>query len=193
MVPDEEECDKDQEGKLKAEKGKEADTMLEDEAAEYKYNEETSGSLAELSRSERKRDREKKRRSDVNSGLDRMMALIFVIDPQLKAEAEERAKKVQGGRATSAENPILSRVELINSAVMTLERIHRENEERKMVIAHLARGLLAGNANSSGAAAPESAQSAPAPPPHIMAALPNARGIQVSILFRVAFDREWRR
>ena len=135
---------------------------------------ETAESMAEWSRSERKRHREKQRRSDVNKGLDQMMALIFLIDPQLKAEAEERARKNQGGR-TASENTMLSRVELINSAVATLERVHRENEERKMVIAHLARGLLAGN-GSGGAHAPERA---PAIPPHLLAALSAQRDIQV--------------
>lgn len=154
----------------------EADATAAYEAIEA----ETEASLVELSRSERKRHREKKRRSDVNRGLDQLMDLVFLIDPELKLEAEDRAQKASGGRTTSSDPPLLSRVELINSAVATLERVHRENEERKMVIAHLARGLLAGgNGNGSGGADAAAAAAAPLPPNSMQSAFPTPRDIQV--------------
>ena len=131
------------------------------EVTSYTYE-----SLAEMSRSERKRHREKKRRGDVNKGLDDLMALIFKIDPPLKQAAEERQRKhSQNSRSTKTGEPeaILSRVELITSTVAILNRIHLENEGRKTLISHLARGLLSGDGGSSGMAG--------APPP-FMSMLP---------------------
>lgn len=46
-----------------------------------------------LSRSERKREREKKRRSDVNKGFDNLMRLLLEIDPEVRRDAEDRARK----------------------------------------------------------------------------------------------------
>ena len=159
-------------GKVEAGK-REQPADYDTEYASYEEVDETSSSFAEVSRSQRKRDREKKRRGDLNNGLDRMLALVFMIDPELKAEAEERARKNQGTKTTNTENPMLNRLELINNAVAILERIHRENEELKMIVAHLARELAG--------MAPQ-----PTLPPHIMAPLPNAREIQVSIPYRIS-------
>lgn len=110
-----------------------------------------TSSLLEMSRSERKREREKKRRGDVNQGLDQLMMLVFAIDPELKAEAEERHRKSHSNRVASRSEPeaLLSRVELINAAVTTLHRVHQENEERRMVISQLSRELLS-NGGSAG-------------------------------------------
>jgi Helix-loop-helix DNA-binding domain len=98
------------------------------------------GDLAKLSRSERKRHREKKRRSDVNKGFDELMTLLLEIDPTVRAEAEERARRGQWkGSFGAHEDNLLSRVDLISRAVEVLRRIHRENEERKHIIASLTR------------------------------------------------------
>jgi hypothetical protein len=111
-----------------------------------------TSNFIDMSRTERKRDREKKRRGDVNRGLDQLMSLVFLISPELKAEAEDRRRKNHNHRvlSTTETEAMLSRVELINGAVATLQRIHRENEERKMVIAHLSMGLLAANGGNGG-------------------------------------------
>ena len=110
-----------------------------------------TSNFIDMSRSERKRDREKKRRGDVNRGLDELQALLFLIDPELKAEAEERRRKSHNKPVHSTEpEPMISRVELINSAVTVLRRIHRENEERKVVISHLATGLLSATRGNGG-------------------------------------------
>ena len=95
-------------------------------------------SLARMSRSERKRHREKKRRSDVNKGFDDLMNLLLEIDPVVKAEAEERARRGhwKGSTSTQEEN-ILSRVELIGRTVEVLRRVHTENEQRKLIIEQL--------------------------------------------------------
>ena len=97
--------------------------------------------IAKMSRSERKRHREKKRRSDVNKGFDELMTLLLEIDPSVRAEAEERARRGQWkGQLGAHEDNLLSRVDLISRAVEVLRRIHRENEERKLLIASLTSG-----------------------------------------------------
>jgi hypothetical protein len=92
----------------------------------------TPEALAHMSRSERKRHREKKRRNDVNKGFDDLMELLIAIDPVSQAEHDERSKR--GG---PAEDHVLSRVELIGRTVEVLRRVHRENEERKLIIQQL--------------------------------------------------------
>eukprot|EP00977_Amphora_coffeiformis_P015833 scaffold4743_cov171-Amphora_coffeaeformis.AAC.6 len=88
--------------------------------------------LAHMSRSERKRHRERKRRSDVNKGFDDLMEVLVEIDPVVKAEANDRAR-----RGTVSDEHLLSRVELIGRTVEVLGRVHKENEERKMIIQQL--------------------------------------------------------
>ena len=91
--------------------------------------------VAAMSRSERKRHREKKRRSDVNKGFDELMALLLEIDPDVRADAEERASKGQCKRSLGAhEENVLSRVDLIATAVRVLRRVHTENEKHKKMI-----------------------------------------------------------
>ena len=43
------------------------------------------------SRSEKKRDREQKRRNQLNDGLDKLTEVIFSVDPDLKAAARARS------------------------------------------------------------------------------------------------------
>ena len=95
--------------------------------------------LASLSRSERKRYREKKRRSDVNKGFEDLMALLLEIDPAVRAEAEERARRGQwkGTVGASQDESLLSRVDLIARTVNVLRRLHDENEQRKLIIGQL--------------------------------------------------------
>lgn len=112
------------------------ETDEEDELEDYL----SPGDVAKLSRSERKRHREKKRRSDVNKGFDELTSLLLEIDPTVRAEADERACRGQWkGNIGAQEDNILSRVDLISRAVDVLRRIHRENEERKQIIASLNR------------------------------------------------------
>jgi hypothetical protein len=94
--------------------------------------------LATMSRSERKRHREKKRRSDVNKGFDDLMNLLLEIDPVVRAEAEDRARRGQWkGSLGAQEENLLSRVELIGRTVEVLRRVHTENEEHKHIIEQL--------------------------------------------------------
>ena len=94
--------------------------------------------LSSMSRSERKRYREKKRRSDVNKGFDDLMNLLIEIDPDVKAEAEERARRGQWkGNMGAQEENLLSRVDLIGRTVSVLRRLHQENEQRKLIVERL--------------------------------------------------------
>lgn len=105
-----------------------------------------SSNILETSRSERKREKERKRRGDFNRGLDQLMSLVVTIDPELKTEVQDRYRKSHT-RVMSQVTPekMFSRVDLISNTVTTLQRVHQENEERKMVIAHLAKRSLATN------------------------------------------------
>lgn len=137
----------------------------------------------ELSRAEKKRDREKQRRKDLNGAYDRLSALLFKIDPKIREDADERSKIKTSG--DGEDMLTFNRLELVNSAVDVLERIHRENEERKMVIIHLSRGLLAGS-NSGGLPPPPPPETLPAPPaprpPIAPPPFPNPHEIQVRIV-----------
>jgi len=98
----------------------------------------TPEDLSKMSRSERKRHREKKRRNDVNKGFDELMSLLLEIDPDVRAEVEEKSRRGQfKGVLAASEDNLLSRVDLISRAVDVLRRLHRENEERKLIIAAL--------------------------------------------------------
>ena len=92
--------------------------------------------LSKLSRSERKRHREQKRRSDVNKGFEALMTILIQIDPQVKHEAQERARRglSKGGPAGAHDDNLLSRVDLVNRTAEVLRRIHQENEQRKKII-----------------------------------------------------------
>lgn len=123
---------------------KESKEVTNKRTRDEKQDEDTDGlsadDFAKMSRSERKRHREKKRRSDVNKGFDELMTLLLEIDPHVRAEAEERARRGQWkGNLGAHEDNLLSRVDLISRAVEVLRRVHRENEERKLIIANLSR------------------------------------------------------
>jgi hypothetical protein len=130
--------------------------------------------LAMMSRSERKRHREKKRRSDVNKGFEDLISLLVEVDSGVRLEVEEeRARRLQvragagaGAGSSSGDAPtanihnskvqfrraetsssaasastgddnILSRVDMIDRATTVLRRLHGENEQRKVLIEHL--------------------------------------------------------
>ena len=82
-------------------------------------------------KSERKRKREQKRRTEVSRGLDSLADLVFRIDPSLKSSNGEVSSSSAGA------STVTNRVELINSAVRILSRLHMENEERKVIITDL--------------------------------------------------------
>jgi Helix-loop-helix DNA-binding domain len=101
----------------------------------------SADAIAQMTRSERKRHREKKRRSDVNKGFDDLTSLLWEIDPTMRMEAEERAARLQtkGQSVGPPEAAMLSRVDLICRATQLLRRLHSENEQTKSVISALTR------------------------------------------------------
>jgi hypothetical protein len=112
-------------------------------------------------RAERKREREKKRRFDLNEAFDRLKELIFTINPEIRKEAEQR---MAASKAKNEEQGVFNRLELVLYAINTLEVVYEENEERKMVIQHMARGMLAGKRGAGlGPEAPPVAPTLPNP------------------------------
>lgn len=89
---------------------------------------------ANLSRSERKRNREQHRRNEVTNGLDALATMLAKIDPGRMKGGRWTSKKENGDVGVA-----MSRVELLNHALETLERLHTENEERKTVISSFSR------------------------------------------------------
>ena len=110
--------------------------------------------FARMSRSERKKFREKKRRSDVNKGFDELMSLLVKVDPTIKAEMEEQERCKRNSNKTTnsseGENLALNRVDLISRTAMVIARMYRQNEEQRALLAELTRG---GGADSDVAAA----------------------------------------
>lgn len=100
---------------------------------------------ANISRSERKKLREQKRRKELNKGLDGLMALLIEIDPSIQTHAADRDKtrKGQSSKASTSsssseiENQLLNRVDLISRAVSVLERLNHENKQQKLMIQQL--------------------------------------------------------
>mmetsp|Transcript_24608 Transcript_24608/g.36112 ORF Transcript_24608/g.36112 Transcript_24608/m.36112 type:complete len:289 (+) Transcript_24608:67-933(+) len=85
--------------------------------------------LAGLSRTERKRCREKKRRSDVNRGFDSLTSVLMKIEhPQAMSEPSTSPASQDPGIGAHRCN---NRVELISWSIKVLERLHKENEELK--------------------------------------------------------------
>lgn len=85
-------------------------------------------------RSERKRRREKQRRSDLSNAFDELAAFIVQVEPGSgEDEAEKKGKKRKssdGGEDSAG----ITRLDLIGRALRIMKRLYRENEERKRVI-----------------------------------------------------------
>mmetsp|Transcript_20360 Transcript_20360/g.29442 ORF Transcript_20360/g.29442 Transcript_20360/m.29442 type:complete len:318 (-) Transcript_20360:1087-2040(-) len=83
-------------------------------------------------RSERKRSREKQRRSDVNKHFADLTALLRKIE----SEGEDGTTRL---RQTTT--PPTNRVDLLNRTISVLETVHRENKAKKVEITDLKRKL----------------------------------------------------
>jgi hypothetical protein len=108
-------------------------------------------------RNERKRQLEKKRRDEVNNGLDKMMELLFEIDPKSRAESRVRQMGAHGGTNNNNTNNnvtsedatadakynslhALNRVDLIHRSTELLRTLHYENQDLKKLVAELSGG-----------------------------------------------------
>ena len=92
--------------------------------------------LAGMTQSERKRYREKKRRSDITNAVDELTKVLMKIDPNSFSPnfsfGEGRAKHTV---PSSAQN--LNRTEIIGHAAKVLNRMNAEKDEMKLQIAKL--------------------------------------------------------
>lgn len=86
----------------------------------------------ESSRAEIKCQTEKRRRRDMNKGFDDLMSTLVKIDPKIKAVAE-----LQDITGLSSSSSAPNRVEVISGTAVVLDRIHKENEDRKVQIVEL--------------------------------------------------------
>ena len=82
----------------------------------------------------------------MNKGFDDLVDLLVEIDPVVKAEHEDRARR------GATEDHLLSRVELIGRTVDVLRRVHKENEERKLIIQQLLQSQASATSASLNAA-----------------------------------------
>jgi Helix-loop-helix DNA-binding domain len=114
---------------------------LRDSENESDENDEIDpGTFAQMTRSQRKCHRERRRRSEVNKGFDDLTSLLWDIDSTtMRAEVENRAQRGKKQSNLPTEDILLSRVDLINFTISLLRRLHAENEQRKEIIATLTR------------------------------------------------------
>jgi hypothetical protein len=98
-------------------------------------------------RSERKRQREKQRRTDLSKSFDELASFIFLIEPEAgdpDVDAKKKRKKTGAGSGAASrasdqgdEASGITRLDLIGRALRIMKRLHRENEERKRMIEHM--------------------------------------------------------
>jgi hypothetical protein len=87
-------------------------------------------------RSERKRQREKQRRSDLSTAFDELSAFIVQVEPDSLDEDNDKKKRKKSDVGQGGEDSAgITRLDLIGRAVRIMKRLHRENEERKRIIA----------------------------------------------------------
>lgn len=119
-------------------------------------------------RSERKRCREKQRRSDVNKQFADLTQLLQRIDAEEAAAASDEGKEsstAATSRGVVTFNPS-NRVDLIAKTIMSLERLHECSKKRKLEIASLQQQLEeAKKAGEDTAAKLKEAMLAPPGPP----------------------------
>jgi hypothetical protein len=95
-----------------------------------------AGDDAETSkRSERKRQREKQRRSNLSNAFDELAAFMVQVEPEagnVEVDTKKKRKKSnEGGEDASG----ITRLDLIGRALRIMKRLHKENEERKRLVA----------------------------------------------------------
>lgn len=128
-------------------------------------------------RSERKRRREKQRRSDLSNAFDELSAFIVQVE-QIKTpdnsgtdKKGKKRKSSDGGEDSSG----ITRLDLIGRALRIMKRLYRENEERKRVIAAIEGrvGVALGATNDNVIVmVPTLAPSGDDPPPVVRASYP---------------------
>ncbi len=122
--------------------------------------------LSTMSQSERKRYREKKRRSEITNAIDQLTKILLKVEPNNLIQQNNLVYSTNTSdfpyRSTSrlgcgnssgggggSQQP-LNRTEIINHAVHVLEKLFRENEERKIHIMRLHSVVHGINGSGSG-------------------------------------------
>lgn len=85
-----------------------------------------------IKRSERKRQREKQRRSDLSNAFDELAAIIVKIEPESADQDNDTKKKRKKSEGEDVSG--ITRLDLIGRAVRIMRRLHAENEERKRIL-----------------------------------------------------------
>jgi len=85
-------------------------------------------------RSEKKRKREKMRRSEFNQALDLLASTLHTMDPESNID-RHNGQTLARYLTSDATVKIANRVDLINRTVTVLKQINEENEARKVLIA----------------------------------------------------------
>jgi hypothetical protein len=112
----------------------------------------SSTTSQQLSAAEQKRDREKRRRSELNETLDDLSDLVFQIDPGLTSGRVEGIVDMDDSDdKVSRTNTVTNRTELIRRTVRLLKRIYTENQEKEKTISNLRRIISSHNQGSSDA------------------------------------------
>lgn len=109
-----------------------------------KEKENTKEQWVSMSRLERKRFQEKRRRLEFKEALDKLLETLLRHDEGFLKEAQIREARFSGRvinrPPNTDENSLFNRVEMVNQAIFTIERSARENEEMKQSIAALRDG-----------------------------------------------------
>jgi hypothetical protein len=82
----------------------------------------TKQQLAQMTRTEKKAHREKRRRSEVNKGMEELSSLLLEIDPSI-ASSHSTSKGDGAGQ--------MNRITLLNKTVEVLRSLHKENKKLK--------------------------------------------------------------
>ena len=103
-------------------------------------------------RSERKRRREKQRRSDLSNAFDELAAFIVQVEPGVGEDDTDKKGKKRKSSDGGEDSAGITRLDLIGRALRIMKRLYRENEERKRVIAAIEGRGGGANDNVSGLA-----------------------------------------
>ena len=85
-------------------------------------------------KSERKRQREKQRRSELTNAFDDLSALVLKMDTAAdEEEPNKKNRRLSAGRSEhdNEHSGGMTRVDLINRALAIMNRMHKENSELK--------------------------------------------------------------
>jgi hypothetical protein len=92
-----------------------------------------------LQRLHRKKVEEQARRDDLNNAFAMLRNAVVDVNPVVAAQVESRNRGAAGYRRLmpGGESMTISRVALLNESTALIKDLHRQNEQRKMIITHL--------------------------------------------------------